>query len=224
MPNILAIETATDGCSCAVLAGKQTFACFEIAPRRHAEIILSMVDDVLRQAELSLPRLDAIAFGCGPGSFMGVRLATGVAKGLGFAANLPLIPVSSLQALAQHAYAKLKRSHIAAAWDARMGEVYWGAYVHDQNGVMQPLTQDHLSQPSDIALPAGQPWVLVGNAWEVYQEQLPPTLQLESHLFYPRASAMLVSASSMLKQGDGEDPLIAHPNYLRMQVAYKKST
>ncbi len=129
MAKILAVDTSTEACSAALLLGEKIDERFEIAPRRHTSLILPMVEDLLNEQSMRLTDLDAIAFGQGPGSFMGLRIAVGVAQGLAFGANLPVVPVSSLQALAQAAYWKTSCKTILAGWDARMQAIYWGAYV-----------------------------------------------------------------------------------------------
>lgn len=219
---ILALETSTECCSCALLTTEGTYERFAIAPRKHAELLLPMVDELLCEAEFSLSQLDAIAFGCGPGSFMGVRLATGVAQGLGFAANVALLPISSLQTLAQRAYSETKYRYLLAGWDARMGEIYWGAYIQNESGIMLPLEEEHISSPQEINISNHHPWKLVGNAWELYRSKLPAMLQLESLLVYPRALAMLQLAGYYLAEGGGVSAAKAQPNYLRQQVAFSK--
>src|SRR5437762_3413401 len=123
---ILAIETSTDACSVALYTPKQTYSLFEVQPQAHAQLLLGMVDNVRRQAGIELKELSAFAFGRGPGSFTGVRIAASVVQGLAFGVNKPIIPVSSLQALAQQAYNKSKSPNIIAMLDARMHEIYCG--------------------------------------------------------------------------------------------------
>ncbi|VFM95033.1 MAG: tRNA threonylcarbamoyladenosine biosynthesis protein TsaB [Candidatus Kentron sp. G] len=131
---IFAIDTATDACSAALHLDGGCREIHELAPRRHAEILLPRIRTLLSEAALSLRDLDALAFGRGPGAFTGVRIATGVIQGLAFGADLPVVPVSSLHALAQGAWRERGEENILAAFDARMGEVYWGAYRLDATG------------------------------------------------------------------------------------------
>ena len=112
---------------------------FQVAPREHGNLILSMVDELLQEADINLKQLDALAFGRGPGSFTGVRMATGVVQGLAFGADLPVAPVSTLAALAQQAAPQSEGQTIYAALDARMGEVYWCEYLN-VNGVLQTVS------------------------------------------------------------------------------------
>jgi tRNA threonylcarbamoyladenosine biosynthesis protein TsaB len=134
---ILAIDTATEACSAAVLMPERLASRYEEVGRGHSERILAMVDAVLGEAGVALADLDAVAFGRGPGSFTGVRLAASVAQGLAFGAGLPVVPVSNLQALAQRALesagARSAASLLVCA-DARMKEVYWGCFERSAPG------------------------------------------------------------------------------------------
>lgn len=218
--NILAIETSTEACSAALWVDGKMFEHFEIAPRRHTDLILFMVDRLLKISQLTLKEMTAIAVGVGPGSFMGGRLAVGVAQGLAFGAGILVIPISSLQALAQRAFRQMNRDYVAPAWDARMGEIYWGAY-EKKEGVMLPVKEDALSAPPCIVLPHGHDWLLVGNAWEIYRGELSPTLQGESHLFHPSAKAVAELALYAYSHGQGASPLHLEPRYVRQRVAFK---
>ena len=125
---LLAIETATELCSAALLVNDEIFSISEVAPRRHNEIILYMCEQVLAQGQISLSQLDAIAFGRGPGAFTGVRLAASVTQGIALGQNIPVIPVSSLASLAQVAFESVQAACVLACIDARMQEIYFGQY------------------------------------------------------------------------------------------------
>ena len=223
--NLLALDTATDACSVALLANGHIYQQVEIAPRRHADLILGFLDAVLAEAGLVTSQLDAIAVGIGPGSFMGVRTAVAVAQGLAFAADLPVIPVSTLQTLAQTAYQTSSAAQVLAGWDGRMQAIYWGAYQL-QAGIMQPVIPDQLTVPAEIQPPilAGNlAWVCAGNAWSIYRDALPVTVSsLTEQLttLYPSAAAMIHIAA---KRYADQDNLLAaealQPLYLRNQVA-----
>lgn len=219
---LLAIETSTEACSAALSIEGEIFECFEIAPQRHTDLILGMIDQLLATANIRLNHLDVIAVGNGPGSFMGTRLAVGVAQGLAFGAGLPVVAISSLQALAQRAFRQFNYSHIAAAWDARMGEIYWGVY-QQVDDFMLPMDQEHLSAPALIELPDGMVWSLVGNAWQVYQTDLPAKLRIESHLLHPSAIAVIELAAYYYSKGGAVLPEQLEPQYLRQRVAFKRS-
>jgi tRNA threonylcarbamoyladenosine biosynthesis protein TsaB len=172
---ILAIETTTEAFSVALRIGENSIEHFAIAPMQHGELILTNIEKLLSEAALTLQQLDAIAVSYGPGSFTGVRLGVSAAQGLAFGAGLPVIPVSSLRTLAQGAYAELNATHVLTAIDARMHGVYCAAYSVDANGLMQAIIADNLAKPDAIPLPelfADKTWQGVGNAWQIYAEQI----------------------------------------------------
>jgi tRNA threonylcarbamoyladenosine biosynthesis protein TsaB len=158
MANILALETSTNACSAALLINDSVSEKYQLAAREHSKLILPMIESLLAESELQLSNLNAIAFGCGPGSFTGVRIAAGITQGLAFGTGLPVLPVSSLRALAQTAYEEVKAEKIVAAFDARMQEVYWGLYALDDNGLMKEVIKDSLSKPENIILPKDDEW------------------------------------------------------------------
>lgn len=182
---ILAIETATDACSAALLIDNEVIVEFEQAPRQHTKLILPMIDKVLTTANTRLTELDAIAFGCGPGAFTGLRIAAGVTQGLALAADLPVIPISTLAALAQQTYQTHQHTHILTALDARINEVYWGCYVvENEQVVLQGKEQVVLPQAvhvnaSSLEHAQNKQWVGVGSGWSVYADVLQQTLACE---------------------------------------------
>lgn len=225
MSILLAIETATDACSCAINRDGVITEKFTLAPQRHADLLLPMIQQLLNETDLSLSDIDAVAFGAGPGGFMGVRIATGVAQGLGFALNRPLIPVSTLQSLAQVAYQATQCADVLAGWDARMSAIYWGIYQLDANHFMQPLQPDQLSFPAEVKLPASYTGLAAGNAWEVYQNELPWAFtsqisQVRADL-HPHAGAIALLAADKYTRGEVISPEAAEPVYLRDNVAKK---
>ena len=170
---LLAIETATEACSAALYVNGDIRVRHRVEPRRHGELILGMIADVLKEAGIALRQLDALAFGRGPGSFTGVRIASGVIQGIAFAADLPVVPVSTLAALAQHQYRRRGSPRILAGFDARMKEVYWGAYeAHAETGLVSLAGVERVCRPTAVPLPSGSGWCGVGTAWASYRDQL----------------------------------------------------
>ncbi len=169
---LIAFDTSTDACSCALYVNGAVHERFEIAPRQHAQKLLSMVEATLREGDLELGALDALAFGRGPGSFTGVRIATAAVQALAFGADLPVVPVSSLAALAQGAYKAHGVTRIAAAFDARMGEVYWGTFEIDTGGIARVSQPERVCPPGDLRLLNDPPWTGVGEGWQSYESSL----------------------------------------------------
>lgn len=226
MSIILALETATDACSCALQKNGVVTEIFEIVPQRHADIILIQIEQLIAQANIRLSDVDAVAFGSGPGGFMGVRIATGVAQGLGFALNRPLIPVSTLQSLAQTAYEATQAPKVVAGWDAKMSAIYWGAYALDEKTqLMESVLTDRLTFPAEVSLPAEYQWLAAGNAWTVYEQDLP--WKLSEHFIatrsdlHPHAAAIAKIATDRFNKGQTLSPEQAEPTYLRNEIAQK---
>jgi tRNA threonylcarbamoyladenosine biosynthesis protein TsaB len=223
---LLAIETAGDACSCAVLGGAESYERHLMAPRRHAELILSMVRDLLDESHLALEDLDALAFGRGPGSFTGVRVAAGVVQGLAFGAELPVVPVSSLQALAQGALRETGSERVLAAFDARMGEVYWGAYEAGDDGLMIARVEDCVAAPDAVPVPSVGAWLGVGEGWRSYAEALVARVgdRLAGYQAEHTARALDVAmlARAGYARGESVSASEALPVYVRNQVARKR--
>lgn len=217
-PKILAFDTSTAMCTVALKMGDEIFSSEEILEQRHAERILPMIEDLLAQVKISLSELDAIAFGCGPGSFIGVRIATAVVQSLAFAQDLPVIPVSSLQALAQRAFKQLGAKKIVAGWDARMEAIYWGLF-QEHEGLMESVLPEALSKPLDIQVSSD--YLAVGNAWMSYQNQLSSEFQAVrvNEEFYPSAVSILEIATKKFLDGQTISAVLAEPVYLRDDVA-----
>lgn len=151
---ILAIDTATANCSAALLLDTRLLSRVQRLERGHAEHILPMVDELLREGAVTLPELDAIAFGRGPGAFTGLRLAASVAQGLAFGAGLPVVPVSDLAALAQQVFAADAHAlRVLVCTDARMQEVYWGCFERDAQRLVVPVGEEHVGKPESVRLP-----------------------------------------------------------------------
>lgn len=217
---LLALDTATEACSAALLSGDAVYERHDIAPRRHAELILPMVDGVLTEAGLGLNDLDAIAFGRGPGAFTGVRIAAGVTQGLALGAGLPVIPVSSLAALAQPALGKA--AVVLPAIDARMGEVYWAAYESDQDGLVTALAGEQVASPDAVQAPSPGKIFGVGSGWGTYRERLERILDGQISGVdpdrFPLAKDMLPLAVREYNSGRCVSAEQALPVYLRDNV------
>lgn len=151
--DILSIDTSTDACSVALLIDNILYERFETVPKMHTRFVLPMIDGVLQEAGLALKDLDLLAYGCGPGSFTGVRIASAVVQGLSYAANKPVVAVSTLRMLAQGAYREFHKKAVMAWLDARMQEVYWGLFVADDTGIMQSVSEEKLENFQEIVLP-----------------------------------------------------------------------
>ncbi|MBV2122082.1 MAG: tRNA (adenosine(37)-N6)-threonylcarbamoyltransferase complex dimerization subunit type 1 TsaB [Candidatus Thiodiazotropha sp. (ex Ctena orbiculata)] len=223
---LLAIETATEACSAALLIDDQIELRYEIKPRGHSELILGMMDGLLAEAELSANQLDAMAFGRGPGSFTGVRIATGVIQGAAFAADLPVVPVSTLAALAQRAYREKGEPNLLTAFDARMGELYWAGYRVDSCEIVRLVMDEQVANAQQVHLPLDEEWYGVGSGWGVYGPELGERLG-ESLLGYKADLYCSARDVATLAAADFEAGLAvpaerALPVYLRNEVAHKK--
>ncbi len=229
---ILAIETATEACSAALLvndedankdANDQIFSRFQLAPREHTKLILPMSAEVLDEAGMTLNDVDAIAFGRGPGAFTGLRIAAGVAQGLALSVDIPVVPVSTLAALAlQASEQKAHHQLILAALDARMDEVYWGTFsqqllqgeerVSPANTMLEAIHDNY----SDTLITG------IGSGWDVYQDQLDlnSDIQVINHAF-PSAEQIAKLALDKFKRGESVDAAEAQPVYIRDNVAEK---
>ncbi|MCP4697005.1 MAG: tRNA (adenosine(37)-N6)-threonylcarbamoyltransferase complex dimerization subunit type 1 TsaB [Gammaproteobacteria bacterium] len=218
---LLAIDTATEACSCALWINGEARDQSVIAPRRHAELILPMADELLAEAGISQTLLDGLAFGCGPGSFTGLRIACGVIQGMAFALDIPVAPVSCLAALAQGLHDEKEATHAAAAIDARMGEVYWGCYRAGREGVMEPESEDRLDRPEAVCLPYPGPWRGTGSGWDRYNEMFGIGKTVFFPERYPLARNILPLALAAFQRGNIVSAENALPVYLRNQVVKK---
>ncbi|NEV60460.1 tRNA (adenosine(37)-N6)-threonylcarbamoyltransferase complex dimerization subunit type 1 TsaB [Thiorhodococcus minor] len=170
---LLAVDTSGEACSAALLIDEAIRQRLQIAPRRHGELILSMMQELLDEAGLQLQDLDAIAFGRGPGSFTGVRIAASVTQGAAFAAELPVVPISTLAAMAQGQFRRTGERRLLAALDARMDEVYWGCYEIGAEDLARIQGEECVSPPNRVpAPPSGDAWMGIGPGWSAYREIL----------------------------------------------------
>lgn len=231
--NYLAIDASTEACSVALQVEGEVYSRYDLCPQSHSLQLLPMVDELLAEASLKLSQCDGLIFGRGPGSFTGVRIGVGVAQGLAFAADLPVVGVSSLQAMAQLAYIKHSQTDVLAAIDARMNEVYNGYFVLDENNLMQEqLLADQIGEavtaPELVAerlsgILTSQVYC-VGTGWDAYSDQL---TQLKSNqgtpdILFPSAEAMIILGEAAFKRGEGVSAENAQPVYVRDTVSWKK--
>ena len=217
---ILALDTSTHACSVALWLDKEGHEVFELAPNRHSSLILTMVENILADAGLSMSQCDAIAFGQGPGSFTGLRIGAGVTQGLAFGADIPVVPVSSLLAQAS----RVEAQNVLAAFDARMGQIYWGTYSMGPDGMMRPEEGVGLSAAGDVRLRSNQTWVAAGTGCDKYQsliERVNTDTEITFVLgSYPHALDVAKVGSMLFEQGKAIPVEQAVPEYVRNQVVF----
>jgi tRNA threonylcarbamoyladenosine biosynthesis protein TsaB len=213
-----AFETSTEWCSVAISVDGEIAALEERAGNRHSELALPMLARLLAQAGFGIGALDAVAFGAGPGSFTGLRIACGLAQGIAFSRNLPVIGVSSLEALAEESGAQ----RVVACLDARMHEVYYSCVVREC-GAWREAVAAQCVAPASVPRPQGGGWIGCGNGFAQYGEVLRGTLGAALAAVRPEArpSAVAVArlAAPRLAEGKGVDAALAAPAYVRDKVA-----
>lgn len=218
--NLIAFETSTEACSVALWCDGEVLERFEVAPRRHAELALPWAQALLAEAGMARSQLDAVAVGRGPGAFTGVRLGIALAQGIALALDLPMLPVSTLAALAMRAPAPGK---VLAAIDARMGEVYVAAFERTAAGV-EPLGPEAVLAPDAVQLPVGDgPWQGVGTGFGamegVLQSRLGAVLSSVDAGALPGAGDLARLAALAWARGEQVPPELVEPAYLRDNVA-----
>ncbi len=218
--NLLAIETATECCSVALLAGGRLFERSELAPRRHAELLLPMCEDVLAEAGLARRDLDVLAVGRGPGAFTGVRLAVSAAQGIALALGIPVVPVSSLAALAMQAPAD--GADVLAVIDARMGEVYAGMFRRSGE-IVESIGEETVGPAEALRWPSSHAPNVIGTGWATYREAIARALasppRWAEGLRYPQAADVARLAAPVAAAGGGIAAERVQPVYLRDKVA-----
>ncbi len=227
MPNYIAIDASTEACSVALKLENTVISEFEICPQSHSLVLLPMVDRLLKQADCQLSDLDGLIFGRGPGSFTGVRIGVGVAQGLAFAADLPVVGISTLQTMAQQAYQKYQQEEVIAAIDARMSEIYSGFYRLNDQGIMTAVVDETVLPPAELggylAAYTKQAYG-VGSGWDAYHEvlQVLKSNQGTPEILFPDAQAMLTIAEPEFNAGRTVTAEQAQPVYVRDTVSWKK--
>jgi tRNA threonylcarbamoyladenosine biosynthesis protein TsaB len=220
---LLALDASTDWLSVAAGDGTHWNTLSEAAGQQHSQRLLPLVESVLAKAGWLLQDLDGIAFGAGPGSFTGVRIACGVAQGLALGAGLPVVPVCTLEALAQAAWDARRCTHVLVVQDARMQEVYTAAYRHTDghaNAGWDVVSAPAVIAPQELTVPAGGPWAAVGDAFTRYPDLLE---QLRAAPLLPdlRPSAQAIGSLALPRfaAGAGVAARDALPLYVRDRVA-----
>lgn len=231
MSCILALDSSTDACSVALIRDSEVITLFELAARSHTQRLLPMVDDVMHQSACSLGDVDAIAFGCGPGSFTGLRICLGVVQGLAFGLQIPVIPVSTLMAMAAGHFrlqaAKDNVPEVLVALDARMQEVYWGLFRKTSSDTLvEAITEEFVMSPkkvathADVQIRAAQ-MIGIGQGWHYPELQQLPTLGRDLNV-YPRAEDIARLAELSYRRGETLSVFDAQPVYLRDEVSWQK--
>jgi tRNA threonylcarbamoyladenosine biosynthesis protein TsaB len=226
MTVILALDTSTEACSCALAIDGKVHEHYVVAPQQHAGLILASIDTLLRAHDLTFDRLDAVAWGRGPGSFTGLRIAAGVTQGIAFAANLPVVEVSTLAALALEAWQASGQKQVFACLDARIDEVYWGLF-EIRDGLPVATAEEQLCKPEALPptiLAGAEAWTAIGNGlgygarfpaalFARFQHKLPDAL--------PRAGHIATIATAAFERRDLVAAEQVRPVYLRDKVTHQ---
>lgn len=223
--NILSIDTTADICSIALVQADQEFVFHESRPREHAKILMPQIEQLIKQAKIGFSDIDLIVFGRGPGSFTGVRIATGVAQGLGFALGCPVLPISTLQSVAYSAAIEGAKN-VWAAIDARMSEVYFAGFHIDEFGIPQLITEEKVIAPQLINQKFIDTDCFVGNGWAAgypLPSEFQFKAQIDQRILLPNALHSAKLAQLLIQQGT--QPIsaeLALPIYLRDNVTWDK--
>ncbi|MEO6421340.1 MAG: tRNA (adenosine(37)-N6)-threonylcarbamoyltransferase complex dimerization subunit type 1 TsaB [Candidatus Nitrotoga sp.] len=219
---ILALETSTEYCSVALWQAGNVVSHCEMVGQRHSELLIGILDNLLHEAGVRLKELDGIAFGAGPGSFTGVRIACGVTQGLALGANLPVVGVCTLQALAQAA----GHEKMITALDARMGEIYHAVY-EKRAGSWETICEPNLCLPHHAPQVQGSGWFGTGSGFAMHGAVLDNCYAGQivgrDTQAVPQAAAIAEFAAQLFAAGQGMDAAQAMPIYLRDKVALKTS-
>ncbi|OHU85447.1 MULTISPECIES: tRNA (adenosine(37)-N6)-threonylcarbamoyltransferase complex dimerization subunit type 1 TsaB [Pseudoalteromonas] len=220
--NLLAIDASTEALSLALYFNGQTYRYFEECPQQHSQKILPQIEQMLDKANCQLKDLDGIVFGRGPGSFTGVRISVAIAQGLAYSCDLPLVGVSTLEAMALQAVRELKVEQVISGIDARMGEIYLAQYELASDGCINLLGDEVVCSPEDVkhydtAINA------VGTAWQAYPEIAGPcNLVVSNDIRLPDAFYMLELGDIAFSHGLTVKAADAQPHYVRDTVTWKK--
>ena len=217
---LLALDTSTEHCSVALWRDGAVDAREVLAGQRHSQLLLPMVDELLERHELALAGLDGIAFGQGPGSFTGLRIACGVTQGLAFGADLPVVGISTLLAMA----AATGAGRVVCCLDARMGEIYHAAYAKGEAG-WEPVHAPNLCAPGDAPLPPAGRWTGCGSGFAAHESALKQRyagrLSAIMPEIFPHARDIARLAAREFEAGRAVAAEQALPIYIRDKVALK---
>lgn len=224
---LLAVETSTDACSAALFIDGEILEKFALAPREHTKLILPMVDELMADAQLKPQQLDAVGLSRGPGSFTGVRIATGVAHGIAFGADVPVVLVSTLAAIAQGFFNQNPAGNVSfTAMDARMDEIFWGVYQRNVFGLAELLGEEAVTPAASAVFPEVCGFG-VGSGWAVHAEILKNRLAKQVlgvvSDIWPHASCIAQLGAYDFTNGLAAPVEQAMPVYLRDKVAKKQS-
>lgn len=221
--NLLALDTSSVACTVAAKVGGDVFARHEEQPREHTRLLMPMIRSVLLDSGVQLRDLDAIVLGNGPGSFIGMRIAASVAQGLAHGAQISIVPVSSLAAVAAQVFAESDVSEVAVAQDAHMNEVYLGLFARGEDDLPVQIADERLHGQAVIAEYEGvasDARIAAGYGWHRYPDLAAANgtlFQRQSSVYYPNAKFLLrLSASTA-----AVIPSDIAPAYLRQKVAEK---
>jgi tRNA threonylcarbamoyladenosine biosynthesis protein TsaB len=219
---VLALDTSTEYCSVALWQDGAVVERCELAGQKHSEMLIAMLDALLTDAGIKIKQVDGIAFGKGPGSFTGVRIACGATQGLALGANLQVVGVCTLEALAEAS----GKARVITALDARMGEVYHAIYEKN-NGAWTTVSEPCLCKPEAAPSVSGEDWFGVGSGFAAHgaalQARYGAQLQCIDGVAVPQAAAIAALGAAQFKLGRGVDAAEALPLYLRDKVALKTS-
>ena len=220
--NLLAVDTATEACSAALLSREAVYQRFAVAPRQHHSLIFEMCQAVLNEAKVDIAELNALVYGRGPGSFTGVRIATSLVQGLAYARNLPVVAISDLQAVALQALEQSDATQVLVAMDARMEEIYYGYFKKDGDLVVA-IGNEGITAPDQLIVPDTFKGIGAGTAWPLYRDPLEKVLGGRLMQWYaptlPEAATMLRLAAPQLEANNTLLATDALPVYLRHPIS-----
>lgn len=222
---ILALDSATEQCSAALWQDGRLYQRCSTTPQHHAAVLLEMIDGICRESGISLPQVDFIIYGQGPGSFTGVRIAVSAVQGIALGLEKQTVGVSSLASLALGALRQSSCDLAVSSIDARMGEVYLGIYGRDGDGV-QPLCREQVLKPQAAlaeiaAVTAGRPFAAAGTGTPLLTAQGINPAAVSAQL-YPQPEDLIALGRAAFAAGGGVDAALAQPVYIRNEVTWKK--